>query len=77
MPDSFCVLCNKNSAECLCGVKERIQLQSNPPSLRDQFAMAALTGLISHSGGSFSGTLEEFAKSAYQISDGMLAERDK
>lgn len=40
--------------------------------LRDQFAMAALTGLCAHGGGD-----DDYSVAAYELADAMLAERDK
>lgn len=45
------------------------------PSLRDQFAMAALTGLV---GGYWKENKDnDHAKYAYSLADAMLAEREK
>lgn len=43
------------------------------PTLRDQFAMAALTGLLSASW--TMGTREGYCKGAYEFADDMLAAR--
>lgn len=43
--------------------------------LRDEFAAAALTGMIAHPSGAE--TSEECAESAYKIADAMLGEREK
>ncbi|OTG58850.1 hypothetical protein B9T36_10965 [Acinetobacter sp. ANC 4204] len=43
--------------------------------LRDQFAMAALQGFISHRG--FLCVNEQAAKRCYEIADAMIAEREK
>ena len=42
--------------------------------LRDEFAMAALTGLVPHTGGE---PLEDVATCCYQLADAMLAAREK
>ena len=48
------------------------------PTLRDQFAMAALTGMISQSNGTAFGSCKaDGAKWAYAMSDAMLAERER
>jgi hypothetical protein len=43
------------------------------PTLRDQFAMAALTGLIASTPGVFA----EYAKMAYSAADAMIVERER
>ena len=55
---------------------ERSELQrqlDDRPSLRDQFAMAAITGLISLGK---TDVIEELAQDAYRIADAMLVARD-
>jgi len=42
---------------------------------RDQFAAAALTGILA--GHNLGGTCEEFSKSAYRYADAMMSEREK
>lgn len=44
-------------------------------TLREQFAMAALTGLISDPGTKYNA--DHLAKNAYDIADAMLAERER
>ena len=44
-------------------------------TLRDQFAMAALTGLLSDPGTKYNA--DRLAKNAYDIADAMLAERER
>lgn len=59
---------------------ERSELQrqlDDRPSLRDQFAMAALTGIITRSATFFSEeSFNLYSDYAYQIADAMLAARD-
>jgi len=53
----------------------KVKLSSNKPKLRDQFAMAALQGLVAseeHGGYSF----RVQAKSAYKLADAMMWARD-
>lgn len=51
-------------------------LAKDQPTLRDRFAMAALTGYIGH--GTYAGTDGPvIAKFAYQVADAMLAARAK
>ena len=45
-------------------------------TLRDQFAMAALTAIIAHPLGC-AGQWEDAAKQSYEAADAMLAEREK
>jgi hypothetical protein len=59
--------------------RDIIALMQNPvmvvnPSLRDQFAMAALTGVIRTFGGF---NPDAFAKSCYKMADAMLAAREE
>ena len=46
-----------------------------PPTLRDQFAMAALTGMATHPE-TFNNP-GEFAQAAYNIADAMMDRRDR
>lgn len=46
-------------------------------TLRDRFAMAALTGLLAGPSDGMPGFLEAVAKAAYFMADAMLAERSK
>lgn len=64
---------NDNTFEQL--VEQRKKLADNYPSLRDQFAMAALSGLIS--GNVTSQMAESYAISAYHLADAMLKVRGK
>ena len=75
---------------CTCGAwnavppltAEEIKLMNiqSAPTLRDQFAMAALQGLLSHRGNSF--PVEhydcvDFSNVSYELADAMLKARDK
>ena len=56
----------------------RPQLQYEPlttPTLRDQFAMAALNGMLSNSGISFPASKIELARISYEWADSMLEAR--
>lgn len=53
---------------------ERARKQARA-ELRDRFAMAALTGLLSYETGILRGTPEGFAVHAYQFADAMLEAR--
>ena len=53
----------------------RLQVDGAIPTLRDQFAMAALTGYLAYP--SSNATFEGFASDAYKQADAMLAQRDK
>ena len=46
-------------------------------TLRDQFAMAAMQGLLASTAADYSGGVEPFATDAYKFADAMLAERVK
>ena len=60
----------KQTLHDLCGVTLRMQIDlQSKPSLRDQFAMAALTGIASRDGLS---SADYMARFAYQIADSML-----
>jgi hypothetical protein len=55
-----------------------VGVMSNKPTLRDQFAMAAVTGIITRSATYFSpDEFNYFGKCAYQIADAMLAAREE
>jgi len=60
---------------------ENVYLKSellDRPSLRDQFAMAALTGIITRSATYFDEIgFNQFAVWSYEIADAMLAVRDE
>jgi hypothetical protein len=60
---------------------ENVYLKSellDRPSLRDQFAMAALTGIITRSATYFDENgFNQFAVWSYEIADAMLAARDE
>ena len=56
---------------------ENAELRRENISLRDQFAMAALTGIITRSATYFGDTeFKNFAINAYLIADAMLVARD-
>lgn len=57
-------------------VGEIKELWAEYPSLRDEFAMAALGGILSHHCVTASG-IPLVARDAYQIADAMLKEREK
>lgn len=62
------------------GVRPAIRLRADPPkTLRDEFAMAALTGLLAGVGldtiVSVGGLAHSFALGAHEIADAMMAER--
>lgn len=46
----------------------------NEPTLRDQFAMAALTGMCAHP--DCEGTYEEIANQVYRLADAMMNARN-
>lgn len=52
-----------------------VGLHHEQPTLRDQFAMAAFTGLLANS--DLIGETEDYARWAYQHADAMLKEREK
>ena len=57
----------------LCGVVIRLQVDLNSkPDLRDQFAMAALTGMLA---GRVPGERTEWVKGAYEFADAMMEAR--
>lgn len=63
----------KQAVHDLCGTVLRLQIDmQGKPSLRDQYAMAALTGITSRDGLS---SADYMARFAYQIADFMLEER--
>jgi hypothetical protein len=65
----------KQMVHDLCGVTLRLQIDmQSKTSLRDKFAMAALTGLL---GVYRDGMAEAFAIQAYKHADAMLAARDE
>lgn len=79
-----------NEQHELLGVASELcyRVEADMPTLRDKFAMAALTGLLSNSGGviqfnSMNGTgyangdSEGVASWAYELADAMLKERVK
>jgi len=56
---------------------ENAELRRENISLRDQFAMAALTGILTRSATCFDKNgFQSLADYAYQIADAMLAARD-
>lgn len=55
----------------------RRKLAKNYPTLRDQFAMATLSGLLDGTQVVTSGTAKAIAEDAYKMADAMLAERAK
>ena len=56
---------------------ENAYLRRENITIRDQFAMAALTGIITRSATYFDESgFQSFADYAYQIADAMLAARD-
>lgn len=59
-------------AHTVWDAKQEIQQRT----LRDEFAIAALEGILSHHGGT-EGDFPMIAKDAYQIADAMLKEREK
>lgn len=48
---------------------------ANQPALRDQFAMAALTGLLSHKDTSMEASAFAYADRSFEIADAMMAAR--
>jgi hypothetical protein len=50
-------------------------LSDDPPTLRDRFAMAALTGMLAEN--QLDGEPESFVRAAYRYADLMLAAREK
>lgn len=68
--------CGSNGRDNFSAVK----IENLPPiELRDQFAMAALTGNLAAWAGASKNMphQSEFAKGAYAVADAMLAEREK
>ena len=68
----------RKDQEIIIGLEDKLKLAKQ--TLRDQFAMAALTGLMSHNGNSFSVEhfdVYDFANLSYEIADAMLEARDK
>ena len=45
--------------------------------LRDEFAMAAISGVLAHAGHLGIAGVADVGKAAYKVADSMLAERDK
>ena len=70
------IVCRQTPAEVIARIAAS-DAQANPAAtLRDQFAMAAITGL--HANPACDEWLEEnFADAAYKCADAMLAERQK
>jgi hypothetical protein len=63
----------KRTVHELCGVVLRLQVDLNgKPDLRDQFAMAVLTGMLA---GRVPGERTEWVKGAYEFADKMMEER--
>jgi hypothetical protein len=63
----------KRTVHDLCGVVLRLQVDLNgKPDLRDQFAMAALTGALA---GRVSGERTEWVKASYECADAMMEAR--
>ena len=63
----------KRTVHELCGVVLRLQVDLNgKPDLRDQFAMAALTGALA---GRVPGERTEWVKAAYECADVMMEAR--
>ena len=54
---------------------EIVRLREAQPTLRDQFAMAALTGILVHTGWDRKPT-EQLARLAYYQADAMMEARD-
>ena len=50
---------------------------NTPPTLRQRYAMAALTGLCANSNIPTTSLADELAKVAYRIADAMLAEEQR
>lgn len=48
-----------------------------PLTIRDKFAMAALTGILAHSGTYYSDNMNKYPEQAYELADAMMAERKK
>ena len=63
--------------ESICYIEEDVDtIKRSYPTLRDQFAMSTLKGLISTDWG-MSVDAEKVAKECYRVADAMLAERSK
>ena len=57
-------------------VAAQTEIQQNAPTMRDQFAMSALTGLIAQSNGTaMSSEFSMGAEWAYRMADAMMAAR--
>lgn len=71
---------NDRDHHLLCGLVEKmviaIEGYTDRPSLRDQFAMAALTGIYAADGGN-KATLRGDAALAYAAADAMMEERKR
>lgn len=67
------VLGNRTMESINCMAHDLGKLKENQPTLRDQFATAALQGLLSCE--STKGNHEQFAKQAYAYADAMLEAR--
>jgi len=52
-------------------------VNNNTPSLRDQFAMAALTGLYSHHLADATLSVSKYSEMAYRQADAMMETREK
>ena len=59
--------------EVISEIKRYADKQDNAPTLRDQFAMAALQGLLAEP--NLCATHEEFAERAYRQADAMIEAR--
>lgn len=63
--------------ESICYIEEDVDtIKRSYPTLRDQFAMSTLKGLISTDWG-MKADVEKVAKECYRVADAMLAYRSK
>jgi hypothetical protein len=73
----LCLICGKETSNMpmtICDKCFDALMESQRPTLRDQFAMAALTGYLTR-GVIYGGSVKELVKHCYEIADAMMAER--
>lgn len=75
--DAWSTVAGMRAMESINSIAQNVdKLGRNHPTLRDQFAMATLNGLLANSNFSFD-TEDSLAKYCYKVADEMLAARQE